>query len=83
MTEITPDAMQAFEQTRVADLAAFYRALAALSEATTLDNVLAQEPPLRGRLDALSPSLISQSEEQALRRLLQGMIDSCVRALGH
>ncbi|ENY74393.1 hypothetical protein C206_27177 [Pseudomonas putida TRO1] len=83
MTEITPDSMTAFEQTRVADLAAFYRALAALSETPTLDDLLALEPPLRGRLEALSPSLISETEAQALSRLLQGMIDSCVKALGH
>lgn len=83
MTEITPDSMQAFEQTRVADLAAFYRGLAALSEATALDDVLAQEQLLQVRLRELTPTLISMKEALALRDLLQGMTDSCVRALGH
>ncbi len=83
MTEVTPDSMTAFEQTRVAELAAFYLALAALSEAPSLDDVLALKQSLRLRLDELSPSLISQTEAQALQHLLRGMTDSCIRALGH
>jgi len=82
MTEQTQDPMQAFEQTRVAELAAFYRELAALSEATTRADLFALVPPLRRRLEALSPTLISMKEALALHDLFQAMTDSCAKALG-
>lgn len=83
MTEVTPDSMTAFEQTRVADLAAFYRALAALSDATTLDDVLALKEQLLIRLADLTPSLISQKESKALHEQVWAMTDSCLKVLGH
>ncbi|WP_185750547.1 hypothetical protein [Pseudomonas fulva] len=82
MTEHEEDSMVAFEQSRVADLAAFYRDLAALSDATTLDDLLALEQPLLVRLRNLSPTLISKNEALALCDLTQSMIRSCAKALG-
>ncbi|MBA1218180.1 hypothetical protein [Pseudomonas fulva] len=77
------DPMVAFEQTRVADLATFYRDLAALADATTVEQVLARKQGVHTRLQDLSPALISRQEYQALEQLLQAMTDSCVAALGH
>lgn len=83
MAEQAQDPMVAFEQSRVADLAAFYRDLAALSEAKTLEELIAQERPLRMRLHELSPTMISMKEALALNDLLAAMADSCANALGH
>lgn len=77
------DPMIAFEQTRVADMAAFYRNLAELSEATTLEDLFAQEQPLLMRLRELSPTLISMKEALTLREMVQAMTNSCSKALGH
>ncbi len=82
MADDADDPMVAFEQTRVADLAAFYRDLAALSEAVTMDEVLARKQGVRTRLSDLAEGLISRQEYQALEQLLQAMTDSCIAALG-
>jgi len=83
MTEHSQDPMMAFAQTRVAELAAFYRDLAALSEATTRNDVFAMEQPLLMRLRTLSPTLIGAREALAMRDLVQAMTVSCAKALGH
>lgn len=82
MAEQAQDPMIAFEQSRVADLAAFYRDLAALSEAKTLEELFALEKPLRMRLRELSPTMIGMKEALALNTLLTAMADSCAYALG-
>ncbi|WP_058639049.1 hypothetical protein [Pseudomonas parafulva] len=76
------DPMIAFEQTRAAELAEFYRGLALLSEVTTLDDLRAHESSLRMRLMEMLPELISGPEAQAFQYHLNAMLHSCACALG-
>ncbi|MCW6054577.1 hypothetical protein [Pseudomonas fragariae (ex Marin et al. 2024)] len=77
------DPMVAFEQSRVADLAALYNAIAALSTAATLDQLLAQSEAVQARICKMSPTMISPDEELAFGMQMQAMRDSCRQALGH
>ncbi|WP_117143890.1 hypothetical protein [Pseudomonas amygdali] len=77
------DPMVAFDQSRVADLAALYNAIAALSTAATLDQLLAQSEAVQARICKMSPTMISPAEELAFSMQMQAMRDSCRQALGH
>lgn len=83
MTDQDQDPMIAFEQSRVADLAALYRAMAALSEAATLDELLVQIEGVQARIREMSPTMISTAEELAFNKQVLAMKDSCHKALGH
>ncbi|WP_024677698.1 hypothetical protein [Pseudomonas syringae] len=76
------DPMVAFEQSRVADLAALYNAMAALSTASTLDQLLIQSEALQARISKMSPTMISPAEELTFRMQMLAMRDSCSQTLG-
>lgn len=82
MTKQTDDSMVAFEQSRVAELAEFYRALAALSESASVDELFAQSDAVWARIREMSPVIISTTEELAFSKLLLAMKNSCCKALG-
>ncbi|MDN4500111.1 hypothetical protein QYE73_22750 [Pseudomonas mosselii] len=76
------DPMVAFEQTRAADLAAVYRALAALAEAPDLDTLHDRQDDVEHLLHDLLPSMISEAEFAAFGVQIEATALTCRRALG-
>lgn len=82
MTEQTDDPMVTFEQGRVLELAALYRAMAALSDAANVDELFAESDAVWARIREMSPVTISATEELAFTKQLLAMKNSCCKALG-
>lgn len=83
MTDQNIDPLIAFEQSRVADLAALYHAMAALTEAVCLDDLFVQSDAVQARIRELSPTMISTAEQMAFNEQVLALKDSRRKALGH